>query len=134
MLAFPGGVGHGLFAHDMLAGLEGTDGVFGVHAVGEDDVDDVDIGVVFDGVEVVVVVDIFRIDVVLAGDVFGFVGVAGDEGDGFAEFAAGDAGEELALGEVADADKGEAEGFGRGSVGDGEVGKGGGGEEGGGGF
>ncbi len=108
-MAFFGGIGHRFFTEDMFPGLGGADGVFGVHAVGEDDVDDVDVGIVFDGVIVVVVVNIFGIDAIFGGLGLGFFGVTADEGDGTAEFGFGEGGEDLVHAERADADDGEAE-------------------------
>ena len=44
-LAVGGAGGHGLFAEDVLAGFGAADGELGVHGVGQDDVDDLDFGV-----------------------------------------------------------------------------------------
>ena len=99
-----------------MPALAAADRVLGVHAIGENDVDDVDVGVFGDVVVVVIGVDIFGIDAALAGEGAVLIRMAGDQGDRLAIFGLHDAGEDLALGEGADADDGEAELFGRGTT------------------
>ncbi len=67
LLAFPHREGHGFFANDVLAGPGRPDGVLGVHGVGQHHVHDVNVGVVADGVEVAVVVEVAGRHVVLFG-------------------------------------------------------------------
>lgn len=74
-------VGHRLFAQHMLACLSCANRVLGMHAVRQDDVDHVDGGILLDRVEVVVVVDILKIDAVFGCLFLRFWGVAADQGD-----------------------------------------------------
>ncbi len=78
LLAFGGRVGHGLFGEHMLAGLESADGVLSVHAVGQHDIDDVHLGIVFDGIVILVVVDILRAHAISQSQLVGFIRVAAD--------------------------------------------------------
>lgn len=79
--------GHGLFAADVLSGGEGAHGELVVRSGRGDDVDDFDVRVVFDLLQVLVVVDFAFGDAVFVGDSLGFVRTTADDSDGLAEFA-----------------------------------------------
>ena len=71
--------GHRFFAEHVLTGLSGADRVLGMHAVGQHDVDDVDVGVVFDAVEGVIAVDVLLRNAVLLGPLTCLLRAAADE-------------------------------------------------------
>ena len=99
------GVGHRLLAQHVLAGLERADRVLGVHAVGQHDVDGLDVRVVGDLVEVLVVVDVLRIDAVDLREPRRLLRAAADEGDDLRLLALREGREDLVGGQPADPDE-----------------------------
>ncbi len=99
-------VRHGLFGKHVLARLMPADGVLGVHPVGQDDVDDVDLGVVLEGVVVLIVVDALFLDAVAQGELARLVRMAADQRDHPGLLAPGERGQDLVDGEAAEADDG----------------------------
>ena len=95
LLALGRSVGHRLLGEDMLAGLQSTDGIFGMHPIGQNDVNNVDFGVVFDGVIVLVVKDVFWIYAVTQRQLVGFVRMAAYKRHDLGFFAFGEGGQNL---------------------------------------
>lgn len=101
--------GHGLFAADVLSGGEGAHGELVVRSGRGDDVDDFDVRVVFDLLQVLVVVDLAFGDAVFGGDSLGFVRTTADDGDGLAEFAVLEVRQDVPSGVTAEAEDGPAD-------------------------
>src|SRR6185369_9752985 len=95
----------------MLASFEPADGVLRVHTVRQDDIDDIDFRVVFEGVVVFVVVNIFRIYSVAQRDFVGLVWVPADESDNFGFFTLLDSGKNIPNGELPQSNNGIANFF-----------------------
>ena len=102
---------HRLFAADMLSGGEGAHGELVVRSGRGDDVDDFDVRVVFDLLQVLVVVDLAFGDAIFAGDSLGFVRATADDGDGLAEFAVVKVRQDVPGGVSAEAEDGPADGL-----------------------
>ena len=99
-------VRHGFFRQHMLASLVPPNRIFGVHAIGENDVDDVDFGVVANIVVVLIVVNVLRVDSVLQCKSVCFVGMAANQSNHFGFLALGKCGQDLVDGERAETDNG----------------------------
>ncbi len=80
VLALRRGIRHGLFRQNMFARLQAAHGVLSMHAIGEHNVDDVDFGIILDGIIVLVGVDVFRIYSVAERQFVSFVGMAAYQG------------------------------------------------------
>ena len=75
-----------------------------MHAVRQHDVNDVNLGIVFDRIVVVVVVDILRVHVVTSRQFVGFVAMAADQGDDFRLVTLRERGQDLVDRETAQPD------------------------------
>ena len=100
---------HRLLAQDVLAGRGRPLGELRMHRVGQDDIDDMHVGIVADRVEAFVVVDAFRRDAILRGDRQGFRPVAADERRATDVLRRRETRHDLLQRQVADADDGHAE-------------------------
>ena len=109
LLTFGRRVRHRLFAEHMLAGLKSAHRVLGVHAVGQHDVNHIHIGIVFDRIVILIVVNVLFIDFISQRELVGFVRMSADESDDFGLLAFGERGENLIDRQTAQADDGPSE-------------------------
>src|SRR6202022_3090573 len=96
----------GFLGQHMLARLEPTDGVLGMHPVGQNDIDDVNLGIVLDRIVALVVIDVFGVHGVAQGELVGFVAMTAYQSNYFAFLALGKSWQDLADCQASEADNG----------------------------